>query len=216
MDIVVSCFWTQNFDFIRKSARAPNPFGSFSRHPSLARFSVARIQLDPDPNPHLRYILRMPTDPARQLLRHTVAALAYRAARALDGAPDHFAGYAAAGRMPVQILAHMGDLFAWALSISVGNEQWGTAQPRPWADEEARFFSALKAFDDFLASEAPLAAPIDRLMQGPVADALTHVGQLAMLRRLSGSPAIGENFFIADVTVGCVGADQPPAVQPFK
>jgi hypothetical protein len=155
-------------------------------------------------------------DPARQLLRHTVAAVAYRADRALEGAPDHFAGYAAAGRMPVQILAHMGDLFDWALSISHGQEKWHSAQVRPWAEEQARFFDALKAFDDFLASDATLAAPIDRLMQGPVADALTHVGQLAMLRRLSGSPTTGENFFIADVAVGRVGADQAPVVQPFK
>jgi hypothetical protein len=156
------------------------------------------------------------TDPARQLLRHTVAALAYRAARALEGAPDHFAGFAGAGRLPAQILAHMGDLFDWALSISVGREEWHNAQPRPWAEEKSRFFSALKTFDDFLASDAPINAPIDRLMQGPVADALTHVGQLAMLRRLSGSPAFGENFFVADVAVGRVGADQPAAVQPFK
>jgi hypothetical protein len=155
-------------------------------------------------------------DPARQLLRHTVAALAYRAVRALEGAPDHFAGFAEAGRLPVQILAHMGDLFEWSLSISLGREQWHTAQPRPWAEEKARFFSALKAFDDFLASDAAIEAPIGRLMQGPVSDALTHVGQLAMLRRLSGSPATGENFFIADVTVGRVGADQASAVQAFK
>jgi hypothetical protein len=164
----------------------------------------------------LGYIFPMPSDPARQLLRHTVAALAYRAARALNGAPDHFAGFAGAGRTPIQILAHMGDLFDWALSISVGREEWHNAQPRPWPEEKARFFSALKAFDDFLASDAPVAAPLDRLMQGPVADALTHVGQLAMLRRLSGSPIIGENFFVAEVSAGHVGADQPAAVQPFK
>jgi hypothetical protein len=156
------------------------------------------------------------TDPARQLLRNTVAALAYRAARSLEGAPDHFAGYAGAGRLPVQILAHMGDLFDWALSISLGREEWHNAQPRAWAEEKARFFGSLKAFDDFLASDAPTKAPIERLFQGPIADALTHVGQLAMLRRLSGSPSIGENYFIADVAVGRVGADQPAAVQPFK
>ena len=156
------------------------------------------------------------TDPARALLRHTLASLAYRAARALEGAPDHFAGFAGAGRMPVQILAHMGDLFDWSLSISLGREEWHNAQPRVWAEEKDRFFSALKAFDDFLASDAPLKAPIERLMQGPVADAFTHVGQLAMLRRLSGSPTTAENFFIADVAVGRVGADQPPAVRPFK
>jgi hypothetical protein len=157
-----------------------------------------------------------PADSARQLLRHTVAALAYRAVRALESAPDHFAGFAGAGRTPVQILAHMGDLFDWAFSISLGDEQWHTTLPHPWADEKTRFFGALKAFDDFLASDAQIKAPIDRLMQGPVADALTHVGQLAMLRRLSGSPATGEDFFLADVTAGRVGADQPAAVQPFK
>jgi hypothetical protein len=156
------------------------------------------------------------TDTARELLRHTLATLAYRTARALEGAPDHFAGFAGAGRMPVQILAHMGDLFDWAFTISVGDEQWHTTLPHPWAEEKARFFSALKAFDDFLASDAPLRAPIGRLMQGPVADALTHVGQLAMLRRLSGSPTTGENFFVAEVTVGRVGADQPKAIAPYK
>jgi hypothetical protein len=155
-------------------------------------------------------------DPARQLLRHTVAALAYRTFRELDGAPDHFAGFAGAGRTPIQILAHMGDLFDWCLSISLGHEEWHNAQPRPWPEEKDRFFAALKAFDDFLASDVPLKAPIERLMQGPVSDAFTHVGQLAMLRRLSGSPTVGENFFIADVAVGRVGADQAPAVQPFK
>ncbi len=110
----------------------------------------------------------------------------------------------------------MGDLFDWALSISLGREEWHTAQPRHWTEEKARFFDALQAFDSLLDSEVPIEAPFERLFQGPIADALTHVGQLAMLRRLSGSPSVGENFFIADVAVGRVGADQPAAVQPFK
>jgi hypothetical protein len=155
-------------------------------------------------------------DEKRELLRHTLAVLAYRAARALEGAPDHFAGFAGAGRMPVQILAHMGDLFDWALSAAVGKEQWRTTQPSQWKQEQQRFFQSLGTFDSFLASDGELHASIDRLMQGPVTDALTHVGQLAMLRRLSGSPTRGENFFVAAVLIGQVGADQPAAVQPFK
>ncbi len=155
-------------------------------------------------------------DEKRELLRHTLATLAYRAARALDGAPDRFAGFDGAGRMPVKILAHMGDLFDWALSAAVGKEEWHRAQPRVWAAEKQRFFQALGAFDAFLASGGPVQVPIERLMQGPVADALTHVGQLAMLRRLSGSPTHGENFYVAAVAVGQVGADQPAPVQPFK
>ena len=155
-------------------------------------------------------------DEKRELLRHTLAALAYRAVRALEGAPDHFAGFDGVGRLPVQILAHMGDLFDWALSAAVGQERWHATQPRVWTEEQQRFFSSLRAFDAFLASEEPLRAPVERLFQGPVADALTHVGQLAMLRRLSGSPTRGENFFVAEIKAGQVGADQPAAGRPFK
>jgi hypothetical protein len=152
----------------------------------------------------------------RELLRHTLATLAYRAARALDGAPEEFAGFNGAGRQPVRILAHMGDLFDWALSISEGHETWHNSVPLAWNKEKQRFFAALGAFDAYLASVQPLRAEIGRLFQGPVADALTHVGQLAMLRRLAGSPIVGENFYVAAVAVGQVGADQPAPVQPFK
>jgi hypothetical protein len=155
-------------------------------------------------------------DEKRELLRHTLATVAYRAARALEGAPDHFAGFAGAGRMPVQILAHMGDLFEWALSTAIGQERWQASQPRAWAEEQRRFFESLQALDAFLASDAPLRAPVERLFQAPVADALTHVGQLAMLRRLSGSPIRGENYFVAEIKAGQVGADQPAAARPFK
>jgi hypothetical protein len=155
-------------------------------------------------------------DEKRVLLRHTLATLAYRAARALEGAPEHFAGFDGAGRLPVQILAHMGDLLDWALSAAIGQERWRPSQPLAWAEEQRRFFSSLQTFDAFLASDEPLRAPVERLFQGPVADALTHVGQLAMLRRLSGSPARGENFYVAAVAAGQVGAEQPAPVQPFR
>jgi hypothetical protein len=155
-------------------------------------------------------------DEKRTLLRHALATLAYRAARALEGAPDHFAGFDGAGRLPVQILAHMGDLLDWSLSTAMGQERWRPTQPLAWADEQQRFFSSLRAFDAFLASDEPLRAPVERLLQGPVADALTHVGQLAMLRRLSGNPTRGENFYVAAIAEGQVGADQPAPVQPFK
>ena len=155
-------------------------------------------------------------DEKRELLRHALASLAYRAARALEGAPDHFAGFAGAGRLPIQILAHMSDLFDWALSAAVGHEEWHTTLPSDWDTEKRRFFQTLGMFDSFLASDAEVHASIERLLQGPVVDAMTHVGQLAMLRRLSGSPARGENFYVASIAVGQVGADQPVATQPFK
>ena len=152
----------------------------------------------------------------RELLRHTVASLAYRAARALDGAPDSFATFDGCGRQPIQILAHMGDLFDWALSAVQGTERWHNSAPLPWSQEKARFFATLKAFDDYLGSDQPLHAAAAPLFQGPIADALTHVGQIAMMRRIAGSPTCGENFFVSKIAVGQVSAEQPAAVQPFR
>jgi hypothetical protein len=155
-------------------------------------------------------------DEKRVLLRHTLATVAYRTARALDGAPEDFAVFDGAARLPVEILAHMGDLFDWALSMANGQRQWHESQPRGWAEEKQRFFAALEAFDAYLASGESIHAEIERLFQGPVADALTHVGQLAMLRRLAGSPARGENFFVAAIGAGQVSEEQPAAVKPFR
>jgi hypothetical protein len=154
-------------------------------------------------------------DDKRELLRHTLATVAYRAARALVGAPNDFGAFNGAGRKPVEILAHLGDLFDWALTAVRGPMHWHTSEPLPWAEEQARFFATLRALDDALAADEPIHAPVDRLMQGPVADALTHVGQLAMMRRLAGSPTRGENFYVAKIAVGQVGSTQADPVQPF-
>lgn len=161
----------------------------------------------------MRYISRM--DEKRNLLRHTLAALAYRTVRALENAPASFGAFDGAGRQPVKILAHMGDLLHWSLSIAQGNPAWRASEPLAWPQEQQRFFSSLAAFDAFLASSAPLQAPAERLMQGPIADALTHTGQLAMLRRLAGSPIRGESYFDAAIAIGNVGPSQPAPVQPF-
>lgn len=155
-------------------------------------------------------------DDKRQLLRHTVASLAYRVARVIEGAPETFAEFSGTGRMPVQVLAHMSDLFDWALSAVEGRERWHTSKPHSWITEQQRFFASLHAFDTYLASDEPLYAPVEALFQGPIADALTHVGQLAMMRRLAGCPTRGENFYVADVKPGQVGSEQPAPVQPFR
>lgn len=155
-------------------------------------------------------------DGKRELLRHAVATVAYRAARALEDAPAEFAGFAGCGRTPAQILAHLGDLFDWALSQVKGEERWRTSAPLAWNEEKARFFAALEAFDSALAAPGSIHVSEDVLLQAPVADALTHVGQLAMMRRLAGSPAHGENFAVAKIAAGRVGADQAQAVQRFR
>jgi hypothetical protein len=157
----------------------------------------------------------MGSDPKRDLLRHTVATLAYRGGKAVRNAPPEFAGFAGAGRTPAQILAHVGDLLDWGLSIAEGKQRWQDSKPLSWDKEVERFFAALKVFDDFLATDKPLAAPAERLFQGPVADALTHVGQIAMMRRLSGAPMKSENYFRAEVTVGRVGPGQTAPMKEF-
>jgi hypothetical protein len=146
----------------------------------------------------------------RQLLRHTVATLAYRAGKALRDAPPTFASFAVApgSRPPVQIVAHMGDLFDWALGLARGHHTWHDSPPLSWDEEVMRFFAALEAFDAYLASDEPLGWPIERLFQGPIADALTHTGQLTMLRRLAGSPVKAENYAKATISAGTVGIAQ--------
>ena len=148
---------------------------------------------------------------ARDLLRHCLATVAYRGGKTLRGAPDSFADFRVAetSRTPVQILAHLGDLFEWALSLSKGKQAWHDSKPLPWAEEVDRFFKTLRDFDDYLGASEPLHASPEQLFQGPVADALTHIGQIAMLRRLAGSPIKGENYLQADIASGRVGKDQP-------
>ncbi len=157
-------------------------------------------------------------DSSRQLLRHTVATVAYRGGKALRGAPEHFASFhiGEKTRTPAQILAHLGDLFDWALSIAQGQQAWRDSTPLPWSAEIERFFAALKKFDDYLASDEPLHASAEGLFQGPIADALNHIGQIAMLRRLVGSAIKGENFFKADIAAGRVGLEQSAPRREFE
>lgn len=149
----------------------------------------------------------------RVSMRHAVASLGYRAAKTMRGAPASFADFEVrpGSPTPVQIVSHMGDLFDWATRMLAGELRWTTATTKPWDAECARFFATLKAFDDVLASDAPIRCEMNRVFQGPVADALTHTGQLAMLRRLSGAPMKGESYNRADVVAGRIGLEQTPA-----
>lgn len=157
------------------------------------------------------------TDHKREMLRHTVATLAYRGAKAVRSAPDSFASFKASEttRTPAQILAHIGDLLDWALSIAMGAETWNNSEPLDWNKEIDRFHVSLAKFDNFLASGAKLSASSERLFQGPIADALTHVGQLTMLRRVAGAPIKGENYSRAKIEAGRVGADQTAPKHEF-
>ncbi len=150
------------------------------------------------------------------LLRHTVATLAYRCSRAVDNAPAEFGAFRASPktRTPCEILAHMGDLFDWAVQLADGKHAWNNSPALEWSAAVDRFFAALEAFERRLDSDEPVCDP-ERLFQGPVADALTHVGQLAMLRHMAGCKMRGENYHAANIRTGTVGARQAPPVREF-
>ena len=156
-------------------------------------------------------------DSKRELLRHIVATVAYRGAKAARGAPESFATFRVAetSRTPIEILAHIGDLYDWALSLAKGAETWHNSSPLPWSEEVERFHSCLERFDEYLASDNELACTCEKLFQGAIADSLTHVGQIAMLRRIAGAAIRGENYSRAKIEAGRVGADQRSPVREF-
>jgi hypothetical protein len=157
------------------------------------------------------------SESSRQLLRHAVATLAYRGGKAFRGAPADFSSFqiAAGTRTPGQILAHIGDELDWVLSQARGKEVWRESPPRSWDEDVARFYAGLDALDAYLASSEPLVASPERLFQGAIADVLTHIGQISMLRRLAGSPVRAENYSRADIVAGRVGTEQTPPEREF-
>jgi len=154
----------------------------------------------------------------REMLRHALATLAYRGGKAVRGAPDRFGDFKteAAIRTPGQVLAHIGDLLDWSLALAGGQHVWHDSAPQSWPEEVARFFQALARLDARLASDAPLGFNEKQLLQGPIADALTHVGQITMLRRMFGSPVRGENYLKADIVAGRVGPEQSAPRREFE
>lgn len=157
------------------------------------------------------------TDSGRELLRHAVATLAYRGGKVLRDAPSGFASMRIGEktRTPVEILAHVGDLLDWALWLAKGEHRWKNSAPQAWEREVARFFESLARLDALLASTEPIASSPEKLFQGPIADAFTHVGQIALLRRLGGLPVRGENYFRADIVTGRVGPEQSAPRREF-
>jgi hypothetical protein len=157
------------------------------------------------------------SDAKRQLLRHTLATIAYRGGKAVRDAPEGFSMFHAdeGVRTPGQILAHIGDLMDWGLSMANGKREWHDSKAQHWEKEVERFFASIKNFDDYLASDGPLEVPAEKLLQGPLADSLTHIGQIAILRRFAGGPIKGENYYKAEIRVGKVGADQAAPKQEF-
>jgi hypothetical protein len=153
----------------------------------------------------------------RAFLRHTLATLAYRGGKATRGAQSDFGEFkiSPATRTPLAILCHIGDLLEWALTIVRGEPGFEARTPQSWEGEVQRFHRVLQELDAFLAGTEPMHDSAEKVFQGPIADAFTHVGQIALLRGVHGEPVRGENYYVADIETGRVGAAQPPPKREF-
>lgn len=146
----------------------------------------------------------MHLDSKREALRHLLATVAYRGAVAIADAPENFAEFRVHDetRTPGELLAHIGDLLEGSLYLSKGELVYLTSTPLPWYEEVARFSSAVKQLDAYLASESAIACPVEKLIQGPIGDALTQIGQIIMLRRIAGTPVQSGGYFEAEIVPG--------------
>lgn len=156
-------------------------------------------------------------DEKRELLRHFLAALAYRTQKALRDAPAGFGEFRPQDgvRSPAELVRHMTSVLGYACTLFTGGRY--QAEPLPTLDAEiARFHEMLETLGRHIDGGAPLGqgVTVERLLQGPLADAMTHAGQLALLRRLSGSPVPPENFVFADIDSARLGREQPPPARP--
>ena len=159
----------------------------------------------------------MSKDPARDQLRHILATLAYRVTKVLRDAPPDFGNYSdrAGRRTPVQLVAHMADLMQWGIHMTKGDYTWRAEGGSDWDTEVKRFLDGMAELDRRLSSDEPLGYPPEILIQGPSADALTHTGQLAMLRSGAGSPVRPESYAKAQIVAGRVGMDQAAPGREF-
>jgi len=161
---------------------------------------------------------QIPTDSSRSLLRHFLATIAYRGGKAIRNAPAGFGSFRAEGSMntPVMVLAHIGDLIQWADRWCRGDPVYQVSEPLAWDMEIRRFHEALERFDRHLASGGTIEASVEALFQAPIADALTHIGQLALLRRIAGAPVLGEAYRLAEIVPGRLGPEQARPGREFE
>jgi hypothetical protein len=155
---------------------------------------------------------------AGEILRHVIATLAYRASKVLRDVPGEFGNttFGSTTRRPVLIVAHLADLMAWGITMTQGDVKWKPEGSDEWKTEVDRFFSGLFILDRLLSETSLPDRTVEQLIQGPIADALTHVGQLAMLRGMAGYPVRPESYARAEIVRGRVGPDQAPARREFE
>lgn len=157
-------------------------------------------------------------DTQRSMLRHFLAAIAYRTQKAVRDAPSTFGDFEAGNqtRSPHHLVAHMDSVLGYALTHFEGADETYRNDPLPSFDDEvARFHGKLEALARHFEAATPFrGTTAERMLQGPFSDVMTHAGQLAMLRRLSGSPVAPENFIVANIDADNLSPQQPAPVSP--
>lgn len=161
----------------------------------------------------------MPIQPdlARDTLRQLAATLAYRAAKVLRDVPPDFATFKISphARTPVELVAHLGDLMRWGTWLARGEHIWKAEGSSDWDTEVDRFFLLLGEVDSLIAADE-FKGSVEKLIQGPFADALTHVGQLSMMRGAVGIPVRPESYARAEIVAGRVGREQAAPKAEFN
>lgn len=155
----------------------------------------------------------------RKLLNHFLAALAYRTQKALREAPEDFGSFRIIEgvRTPAELVRHMASVLGYARTFFIGGSYW----PEPLdtlAEEIERFHENIGLLAQHLRNGDALLDGMteERLLQGPFSDAMTHAGQLALLRRLAGAPVPPENFIVAEIKEDRLGPEQAEPVSPDK
>lgn len=154
----------------------------------------------------------------RKMLRHFLAALAYRTQKALREAPEEFANFDAGSevRTPHELVLHMRSVLGYARTFFIGG-RYPKQQPKTWQEDIKDFHYMIEDLGKYFDSDMPLVETTEeRLLQGPLSDAMTHAGQLAMLRRLAGYPVPAENFVKADINDTNLTPNQPAPISPDK
>ena len=156
-------------------------------------------------------------DEKRELLHHFLAAIAYRLQKALRGAPDTFPEFRVAPmvRTPHELVCHITSVLGYARTYFIGGTF--SLTPSDWESDIQALHAMLADFGRHLSDGTPFRNTDEKhMLQGPLADAMTHVGQIAMLRRLAGSPVHPENFIVANISATNLTSDQPEPVSPDK
>jgi hypothetical protein len=154
----------------------------------------------------------------RELLQHFLAALAYRTQKALRGSSENFPSFRAGAkvRTPHELVSHMNSVLGYATTFFLGGS-YRVPQLADFGKEVERFHSTLTSLSELVAKESDwVEISPEQLLQGPLSDAMTHAGQLAMLRRLAADPIPPENFIFAEIDAGNLSPEQPQPARPDK